>query len=280
MNIQVSLYTLFICLALLLAGCSNDDDIPGGIEPTEHLLKAFQAQYPNGKNARWKISHDFYVVEFQNPLVDTKAWFTETGIWMMDETDLPIKEIPQAVKAAIRESEYVSWTIDEAAILHRAGMAFIYKIEVKNEKQERILYYSSCGNLIRIVEDTKNYEEEPIFIPEQVTDLMATAFPNTALLYMETDANGSILYLLDGTTYKIARLNSEYYWQNTTWEITEKDVPALVLEKFKSSEYGNDPIRSIWVWIDAEGEFYLFHITRNDRPATVKLDVFGNIVPA
>lgn len=280
MNIQVSLYTLFICVALFLASCSNDDDIPGGIEPTEHILNAFQAHYPNGKNARWKISHDFYVVEFQNPLVDTRAWFTETGIWMMDETDLPLKEIPHSVTEALRQSEYASWIIDEAAILHRSGMTFIYKIEVKNEKQERILYYSRCGNLIKTVEDTKNYEEEPIFIPEQITNLMTTIFPDAALLYMETDANGSTLYLLDGTTYKIARLNSEYFWQHTTWQVTEKEVPALVLEKFETSEYGNDPVRSLWIWIDAKGEFYLFEVLRDGRPATVKLDVFGNIVPA
>lgn len=279
MNIQLSFFTLFACVALFLSGCSNDDDIPGGIEPTEHILNAFQEKYPNGKDARWKISHDFYVVEFQNPLVDTKAWFTETGIWMMDETDLPLKEIPHPVTEAIQQSEYASWTLDDAEIVHRAGMAFIYKIEVKKEKQERDLYYSSCGNLIKTVNDTKNYEDEPIFVPEQVTNLMATTFPTAALLYMESDANGYILYLLDGTTYKIVHLNSEYLWQNTTWQLTEEEVPVLILDKFKASEYGNDPILSIWVLVNADGEFHLFEVIHNGHPTTVKLDVFGNIVP-
>lgn len=278
MNAKITFFTVFTGFLLLLAGCHKDDDIPGGIEPTEPIIKAFDEKYPYGKDAQWKIAHNFYVVEFNNPLISTVAWFTETGTWMMDETDLPIREIPSPITSAIQQSKYASWTMEEADILNRRGMAYIYKVEVKKEKKETDLYYSQCGNLIKTVEEAAHYEDEPIFIPEKVTHLMESTFSNAALLYMEENPTGVTLYLLEGTTYKIAELSKQYTWKSTTWEVKEQEVPALILEKFRASAYGNDPIRSIWELENIDGDFHLFHVLHNGQETTVKLNVFGNIV--
>ena len=84
MNAKTTLFTLFAGLAILLAGCdNNDDDHKDAIEPTEPVMQAFNKKYPNASNPIFTIEGNYYVAEFTNNGVSTEAWLTEQGKWMI-----------------------------------------------------------------------------------------------------------------------------------------------------------------------------------------------------
>ena len=63
-----------------------------------------------------------------------------------------------------------------------------------------------------------------------------------------------------------------------TWKVSEQEVPTVIMDAFKASEYGNDQVKSIYMFTDANGAFHKFNVIHNGQAVTVEFDVFGNIV--
>ena len=279
MNAKISVLTSFACFILLLAGCSRDNEnIPGGIEPPKTILDAFNLKYPEATDTEWTVDDDYYVIGFKNNHLDNKAWFSHTGVWAMIKTDLPLNQLPEAISASIRQSNYADWLIEEVDTIGRAGMGTVYKVEVEKGKQETDLYYTVYGNLIKAIDDAVNQEDIPIVVPDKIANLMEVTFAGAELLDIEKQTFDVKLAILDKTVFKTVLLNEEYSWQSTTWQLSEKEVPATILESFNASEYSHDKITHIYIYTDADGAFYKFSVIHNGQEVTVTFDVFGNIV--
>lgn len=278
MNAKTTLFTLFAGLAILLAGCdNNDDDHKDAIEPTEPVMQAFNKKYPNASNPIFTIEGNYYVAEFTNNGVSTEAWLTEQGKWMMDKADTPFNQLPEAVTAAFDNGLYAGWKVDDSYTINRDSMTVVYKIDAEKGNSDMDLYYSPYGNLIKAVNDEGN-EDAPIVIPAEVHTLMAFTFATCDLLDIQSNADGYILNMLDGKVYKIAQLNKNYLWQSTSYQIAEQNVPEIIMNSFQSTGYVGDTIESILVKIDANGTFYTFTVDHNGQSTEVTFDAIGNIV--
>lgn len=278
MNAKTILFTLFAGLAILLAGCdNNDDDHKDAIEPTEPVMQAFNKKYPNASNPIFTIEGNYYVAEFTNNGVSTEAWLTEQGKWMMDKADTPFNQLPEAVTAAFDNGLYAGWKVDDSYTINRDSMTVVYKIDAEKGNSDMDLYYSPYGNLIKAVNDEGN-EDAPIVIPAEVHTLMAFTFATCDLLDIQSNADGYILNMLDGKVYKIAQLNKNYLWQSTSYQIAEQNVPEIIMNSFQSTGYVGDTIESILVKIDANGTFYTFTVDHNGQSTEVTFDAIGNIV--
>ena len=278
MNAKTTLFTLFAGLAILLAGCdNNDDDHKDAIEPTEPVMQAFNKKYPNASNPIFTIEGNYYVAEFTNNGVSTEAWLTEQGKWMMDKADTPFNQLPGAVTAAFDNGLYAGWKVDDSYTINRDSMTVVYKIDAEKGNSDMDLYYSPYVNLIKAVNDEGN-EDAPIVIPAEVHTLMAFTFATCDLLDIQSNADGYILNMLDGKVYKIAQLNKNYLWQSTSYQIAEQDVPEIIMDSFQSTGYAGDTIESILVKIDANGTFYTFTVDHNGQSTEVTFDAIGNIV--
>lgn len=263
-------------LAVLLTACdNNDDDHKNAIEPTEPVVQAFNEKYPDASRPIFTIEGYYYVAEFTNNGVSTEAWLTQQGQWMMDKADTPFNQLPQPVTTAFNNGLYAGWKVDDTYTIRRDSMATIYKIEAEQGNSDLDLYYSQYGNLIQAVPDKGN-EDAPIIIPAEVHTLMNLTFATCELLYIQSNADGYILNLLDGEVYKIAQLNKEYRWQSTSYQIAEQDVPAIVMNAFQSTGYAGDTIHSITVKLDANGTFYIFNVDHNGQSTEVIFDALGN----
>lgn len=279
MNAKILSFTIYASFALLFAGCSKDDEnIPGGIEPPKTILEAFNIKYPDARDTEWIVKNDYYVADFKNNTLDNTAWFDHLGVWAMIETEWPINRLPEAISTDIQQGEYAGWKIEEADTIGRAGMGTMYKVEVEKGEQDTDLYYTLYGDLIKAVVDAKKKEDAPIIIPEKVANLMEQTFQGAELLDIEDTTFGVQLAVLDKTTLKIVELTQIYTWKSTTWKVTEQEVPAIIMDAFDASEYGNDQVTSIYMYIDANGAFHKFNVIHNGQAVTVEFDVFGNIV--
>lgn len=151
-------------------------------------------------------------------------------------------------------------------------------MQVEKAKQETDLYYTLYGDLIKTSDNAKDDIDQPIIIPEKVADLMGLTFQGAELLYIENTTFGVQLAILDGKTLKIVELTQIYTWKSTTWKVSEQEVPTVIMDAFRASEYGNDQVESIYMFIDANGAFHKFNVIHDGQAVTVEFDVFGNIV--
>ena len=118
------------------------------------------------------------------------------------------------------------------------------------------------------------------FYPENNRDRMmyVDVYKRQELLDIENTTFGVQLAILDGKTLKIVELTQIYTWKSTTWKVSEQEVPTVIMDAFKASEYGNDQVESIYMFTDANGAFHKFNVIHNGQAVTVEFDVFGNIV--
>lgn len=167
---KLKIFTLLLALgaAWSLQSCDNNDD--DSINVPAQLQNAFSEKYPNVANVRWESKAGYYVADFHDGY-EASAWFTPNGEWQMTETDIPYDALPQAVKTTFDASEYKKWLVDDVDKLERKGFETIYVIEVEKQNEERDLYYSEKGDLIKTVVDLDDDRDEQ-YLPVQLTDAM------------------------------------------------------------------------------------------------------------
>lgn len=270
-------FTFLLAAVLLGAGCNKDDD-EKGIIPVDVVTEAFAEKYPDAQNVTFEIEGNYYEAEFQNDGRPTTAWFTFQGVWMMDKVKYPFNQLPGDVMNAFQQGSYGSWVPDDCYLIRRAGMGPVYKLEVENGNTETDLYYSASGDLIRAV--AGGADDGPVVIPDKVSEFVRLTFAGAQLLDIQTDASGVTLGLMDGKIYKVARLNSQYIWQNTTWALAEQDVPQVVRAGFAASAYADDTTVGIRTLLNADGTFYVYEVTHGGKPLAATFDVFGQLVKA
>lgn len=278
MSTRSIILSLFVALGFVLTGCdNNDDNHKNAIEPTEPVMQAFNKKYPDASNPLFTIEGNYYVAEFTNNGVSTEAWLTEQGKWMMDKADTPFNQLPEAVTDAFNNGLYAGWKVDDSYTINRDSMAVVYKINAEKGNSDMDLYYSQYGNLIKAVNDEGN-EDAPIVIPAEVHTLMNLTFATCDLLDIQSNSEGYTLNMLDGKVYKVAQLNKDYRWQSTTYQITEQEVPEVIMAAFQSTGYAGDTIEAITVKIEIAGTFYTFTVDHNGQSTDVTFDAIGNVV--
>ena len=113
-----------IFASLLLAGfaftsCDDDND---NYTPDEKIVNVLYEKYPNAQRIDWELQHDHYVADFYDNNIEKEAWFNTKGEWVMTESDILFKNLPEAVQTAFNESDYKNWKIEDVN-----GMYLEYK---------------------------------------------------------------------------------------------------------------------------------------------------------
>lgn len=237
---KLKFFTLLLALgaAWSLQSCDNNDDdsIP---VPTE-LQNAFSEKYPNVANVKWETKAGYYVADFHNGY-EASAWFTPNGEWQLTETDIPYDALPQAVKTTFDASEYKKgsgWHIDDVDKLERKGLETVYVIEVEKQNEERDLYYSEEGVLIKTIVDIDDDRDDQ-YLPVQLTDAMKNIinekYPGASILEVniENDRNDwdygfTEVDILHEGKNKDVRFNQNGAWYSTSWDVRRNELPGAV----------------------------------------------------
>lgn len=246
---KLKIFTLLLALgaAWSLQSCDNDDD--GSINVPTELQNAFSEKYPNVANVRWESKAGYYVADFHDGY-EASAWFAQNGEWQMTETDVPFDALPQAVITEFGKSEYKNengsgWLVDDVDKLERKGLETVYVIEVERQNEERDLYYSEEGDLIKTIIDVDDDRDDQ-YLPEQnaqLTESMKTfinnKYPGYRLVEVDIEDDGvnrgftevDIIHMdaeLNRNVPKEILFDKSGNWYSTSWDVRYNELPADV----------------------------------------------------
>lgn len=237
---KLKFFTLLLALgaAWSLQSCDNDND--GSIPVPTELQNAFSEKYPNVANVKWETKAGYYVADFHNGY-EASAWFTPNGEWQLTETDIPYSALPQAVKTTFDASEYKKgpgWKVDDIDKLERIGLETVYVIEVEKQNEERDLYYSEGGALIKTIVDVDDDRDDQ-YLPVQLTDAMKNIinekYPGASILEVdiENDRNDwdygfTEVDILHEGKNKDVLFNQNGAWYSTSWDVRRNELPGAV----------------------------------------------------
>ena len=92
-----------VCSSFVFMSCDDDDD---KFTPESIVTKAFDTKYPDAQRVSWENEAGYVKAEFYTGSYEAEAWFDPQGNWMLTETDLPYKALPQTSKKQFRGKAY------------------------------------------------------------------------------------------------------------------------------------------------------------------------------
>lgn len=274
--------TLFVCMNLFLTSCAIDGndpvepntrtDNPSTIIPNSEVLKSFDIKFPNAENVVWSTDDSYYVADFTEFSSVINAWFGQGGEWLLSKSSLTPSELNKEIHEAFLNSTYSSNQVISRSKLERKELGNIYVIETNNSSQNVTIYYTKDGDFIKTVKSYSDYIDRPLEVSEKVKNVVTSRFASAEILDIWDDSLGPKVGLMENNTYKIAALDSGYNWISTIWAVDEEVVPNVVMDSFKSSDYGSNELESVRIMENSDDLSYLFYFYAEgkNKIATIK----------
>ncbi len=275
----------FVCITL--TGCDDDN-----IRVNREIEEAFRARYPHASRVEWECQRGYYVADFYQNKIETQAWFTPQAVWHMTETDVRYADLPQAVRSAFEQSEYAGWRINDIDMLEYYDRDTVYIIEVEQGNVEYDLYFSQDGVLVKVTpygdgtdngtgnesSDNGTSPREPSTILPAVKEWIAQHYPQARIIDIDIEHNTIEVDIVDDLTPREVIFSSDGEWLRTVTEVRQADVPAVVLDALKTSQYGSWQIDDIDHYITPTAEYYLFELESGNHEIKLKIDANGNLL--
>lgn len=266
------LFVLLLTTGVVFAGCNPKNRY----RPDAKIVNAFNAKYPKSSRVEWEQKQGYYVAEFQENGIETEAWFDNTGKWIMTESNLKYNSLPLPIRENFEKSTYNNWKKEDIDKIERPGMNPVYIIEVEKEGQDTDLYYSENGTLVKTLNDAKK-DNHYMPIPTEIYNLLKNKYPNATVIEADTDKGKYEIDILDNGKSKEVIFNGNT-WEATYWEVTKTEIPTVVMEAFRKSDYSKYRIDEIHYFETPSTSYYHFELEQGNQDAYLSIDSNGNII--
>ena len=299
------LFTLLLGL-LMITSCSDDNEPTNKNNVPQSVEQAFKAKYKNVTDVQWEVVKDYHVARFNSPITrdasknySSSAWFTNTGLYLQSDEDIPFGKLPSEVQNAFnsyKETYYADWEMDDCEMVAREGLGIIFVIEIEKGNVEREISISEFGDILKdILDDDDEDDILPIIIPEEIRSALKTLFPETfehfVFLEIEFDEDEIEIDLLEGNKHKEITLNTKFEWVSTEYKASIHEASLLlqpeILKKLEvlAKKYGIDIYDEAFkkqIKIEVEehltkGLSFEIEFKIGDMEIEIKIDKDGNL---
>lgn len=274
MKTKLSVLALAMCGMLAFTSCDDDDN---NYLPDQTITKAFDEKYPDAGKVEWETKGGYEVAEFHVSGNETEAWFDNKGNWVMTKTEINFGLLPEAVRKSLKSSEYKDWKSTDFDKLERSNAATVYVIEVEQGEQEFDLYYTEDGILLKAVPDDDNDNFQPTVVPQAITDAINEMYPGATVLEFDSEKTGFEVDILHNNIYKDVYFNTGNEWLYTEWDIKEVNLPAIIMNAYKASDYKDYRIDDIDVIENPTGISYVLELEKANDEVKMTISSEGKI---
>lgn len=274
MKTKLSVLALAMCGMLAFTSCDDDDN---NYLPDQTITKAFDEKYPDAGKVEWETKGGYEVAEFHVSGNETEAWFDNKGNWVMTKTEINFGLLPEAVRKSLKSSEYEDWKSTDFDKLERSNAATVYVIEVEQGEQEFDLYYTEDGILLKAVPDDDNDNFQPTVVPQAITDAINEMYPGATVLEFDSEKTGFEVDILHNNIYKDVYFNTGNEWLYTEWDIKEVNLPAIIMNAYKASDYKDYRIDDIDVIENPAGISYVLELEKGNDEVKMTISSEGKI---
>lgn len=274
MKTKLSVLALAMCGMLAFTSCDDDDN---NYLPDQTITKAFDEKYPDAGKVEWETKGGYEVAEFHVSGNETEAWFDNKGNWVMTKTEINFGLLPEAVRKSLNSGEYKDWKPTDFDKLERSNAATVYVIDVEQGEQEFDLYYTEDGILLKAVPDDDNDNFLPTIVPQAITDAINEMYPGATVLEFDSEKTGFEVDILHNNIYKDVYFNTGNEWLYTEWDIKEVNLPAIIMNAYKASDYKDYRIDDIDVIENPAGISYVLELEKGNDEVKMTISSEGKI---
>lgn len=121
-------------------------DVPENQVPSV-ILNTFKKEFPKASDIEWEREGELYNVDFEiGYFTDYEAWFDASGKLIKYSEEISEKDLPQAVKDAVKK-QFDGYRIDDVEKITENNIE-TYRVEIEKGNDERYVTFSKNGKLI------------------------------------------------------------------------------------------------------------------------------------
>ncbi len=264
--------------------------------PPENVKKEFSQKFVDAKSVKWGSEEaNEWEAEFKINGKELSACFDNTGKWLETEAEVSAKELPSAVTNTLK-NEFPGYKTGEISTVENPEMKG-FEIALKNKETEITVILAADGTVLKKEsseenkeeavnekeeevenEATETGEENESKAPEKIINAFNQKFAGATSVGWgsETVNEWEAEFTLDGKKMS-ACFDSSAVWTVTETEISEKELPAAVLNTLKA-EFAGYSKGLIEIYEDHDIKGFELGLKKGEKSIEVILDNSGKVI--
>jgi hypothetical protein len=284
----VSRFILFLCLKeinykmkriigifvfVLFAGNTFAQSISQSNIPAV-VLNAFQLDYPNAEDVKWKLEKGNYRVDYRVNSKAHKLTLENNGNVLKHSQDLFISEVPKVVQEAIGTK--VPYFDMHDADKYEEGDKITYEIKFKMEGKNHYFWINEKGELLKYRKELKDSE-----IPLPILSLINNQYgPLDIDESKYVEENGEKIYIIKGEINDSDHafwIDHKAFVIKHTQDLRNTEIPAPVMNAAKAAYEGYE-IRDADLTEDGGKTIYILRLRKSKDNVYVTISHRGKIL--
>jgi hypothetical protein len=140
-----------LILVLLLNGLDSFSQKISQSELPSQVKVAFAVIFRGAENESWETDDGKYICNFTREGIKYSSAFNEEGKWLLTESALSVKAIPEAVKVKLKE-DYPRHKPKKVFVVQRPQQEILFRLILKKRGKKELHYFNMEGEEIEIKE--------------------------------------------------------------------------------------------------------------------------------
>ncbi|MDX1905642.1 MAG: hypothetical protein SF053_01310 [Bacteroidia bacterium] len=125
------------------------DGQPRGFSLPMIVQRHFEEEFHDADNVTWRQTGDKYVASFVKNTFRMDAYYTDNGVWLKTEIDVPLARFPEAARTHLSQT-YGNWQVNRTGY-HDAEDARYYWVDISGGGGIRTIQYDDDGVFLRVI---------------------------------------------------------------------------------------------------------------------------------
>lgn len=267
--------TLLALSGLLLSftSCFKDTGAP------QKVKDAFEMKFPTATMVKWdKESDTEWEAEFKMNGIDYSSNFMEDGSWTETEYKVGEAEVPSNVMEALN-AKFKGYDVKKMEFSETADSR-VYEFDIEKDGKEMEVSINANGTIVNMDgsgEGNGNGNEMEANAPQNIKDAFAKKFPTATNVSWdkESDTEWEAEFKMNNKEYS-SNFMMDGSWTETEYEVSEAEVPKMVMEVLKTNFKGYD-VEEMELSETADGKVYEFGLEKDGKEMEVAIDTSGKI---
>lgn len=243
--------------------------------PDSSIATWIAQNYPGARIVEYDCEHGFTEVDIVDGRVHRELLFDGNASWVYTKTEVRTGDVPPAVSAALSASEYSGYRIDDVDHYKTVDAEF-YRYDLESALGDVKIDISLDGTITIVQAGSVGNNGQ--MLKSSVSEFISSKYPGSKILEYDYEKGLLEVEIWHESREKNVYFNGQDAWVYTEWDIRVSELPALVTNAIRTSQYSNYRIDDIEYVQTPIQDCYKVELELGNREVELRISANGVIL--
>lgn len=257
------------------------DYIPS--KPATGIEEYIRTHHPQARITDIDYERGMTEVEIVEGRTPRELLFDASGAWVYTKTEVRLNEVPETVIAALRNSDYASYWIDDIDHYLTPDKEF-WRFDLESALGDVKVDIATDGTLTlkqpggTTGGGSASGPGNGGMVSAAVSEFIARKYPGAQIMEYDYDDGLLEVEIWHDNREKDVYFNGRNEWVYTEWDIRRSELPKAVADAIASSQWATFAIDDLEYIQTPGGEYYLVELERGKQEVELRITAEGVIL--